>query len=64
MTSTHAPIPALGIVLCAVDTSSAVAAVLYAGAGLAAHPGSKLIVLRVEDRMDSEAERLAELDGG
>jgi nucleotide-binding universal stress UspA family protein len=55
----RAPVPALGIVLCAVDGSPAAASVLYAAAGLAAHPGSRLIVLRVEDRMDSEDERVA-----
>jgi nucleotide-binding universal stress UspA family protein len=53
------PVPALGTVLCAVDTSSTAAAVLYAACGLAAHPGSRLVVLRVEGRLDSEDERLA-----
>jgi len=53
------PVPALGTVLCAVDSSSAAKAVLYAAAGLAAHPGSRLIVVRVVGRMKSEDEREA-----
>jgi nucleotide-binding universal stress UspA family protein len=53
------PLPALGTVLCAVDTSSAAKAVLYTAAGLAAHPGSRLVVLRVEDRLKSEHDKKA-----
>ena len=53
------PVPALGTVLCAVDSSSAAKAVLYAAAGLAAHPGSRLIVVRVVGRMKSGDEREA-----
>ena len=36
--------------MCAVDNSPHAKAVLYAASGLAAHPESKLIVLRVDDR--------------
>ncbi len=57
--SVRPAVPALGTVLCAVDASPAAAAVLYAASGLAAHPGSRLVVLRVEDRLDSDEERLA-----
>jgi len=52
-------VPALGTVLCAVDGSAAAKAVLYAAAGLAAHPGSSLVVVRVVDRMNSQDEREA-----
>jgi len=54
----HPPVPALGTVLCAVDTSPAAAAVLYAAGGFAAHPESSLVVLRVIDRLNSDDERL------
>jgi nucleotide-binding universal stress UspA family protein len=52
-------VPALGTVVCAVDASPVAAAVLYAASGLAAHPSSRLVVLRVEARLSSDAERLA-----
>jgi nucleotide-binding universal stress UspA family protein len=53
------PVPALGTVLCAVDSSPAAKAVLYAAAGLAAHPGSRRVVVRVVGRLSSEDEREA-----
>jgi nucleotide-binding universal stress UspA family protein len=40
------PVPLLGTVLCAVDSSAAAGNVLYTAAGLAAERGSRLIVLR------------------
>lgn len=43
-------VPQFGTVLCAVDNSARARAVLYAASGLAAHPKSKLIVIRVDDR--------------
>lgn len=43
----RAAIPVLGTVICAVDASTTSRAVLYAAAGLAAHPESQLIVVRV-----------------
>lgn len=55
----RAPVPVLGTVLCAVDTSPSAAAVLYTAAGLAAHPDSRLVVLRVGDDSD---EALVELN--
>jgi nucleotide-binding universal stress UspA family protein len=52
----RSPIPALGTVLCAVDTSDMAAGVLYAASGFAAHPQSKLFVLRVDDRANASSE--------
>ncbi len=52
-------VPALGTVLCAVDASASAQAVLYAAAGLAAHPGSRLVVVRAAGRLRSEHERKA-----
>lgn len=52
----RAPIPEIGTVLCAVDTSAAAAGVLYAASGLAAHPHSRLVVLRVEGRASASSE--------
>ena len=52
-------IPALGTVLCAVDESDTSAAVIYTAAGLAAHPTSKLVILQVKDRLDSDEARTA-----
>jgi len=43
-------VPALGTILCAVDASDHATAVAYAGAGLAHHPDSRLVVLRVDPR--------------
>ena len=55
------PVPALGTVLCAVDSSDSAAAVLYAAAGLAAHPDSRLIVVRVDGETTKARVDLIEL---
>lgn len=54
------PVPALGTVLCAIDASPSAKAVLYAAAGLAADPGSRLVVLRVDDEKEAAEIALAE----
>jgi nucleotide-binding universal stress UspA family protein len=55
------PVPALGTVVCALDSSPAAKAVLYAAAGLAAHPDSRLVIVRVEDETEGARFALNEL---
>jgi nucleotide-binding universal stress UspA family protein len=47
-------LPPLGTVVCAVDDSPAGRAVLYAAAGFANHPLSRLVVLRIDPRAAGE----------